>query len=217
MITGLYRWLHRLFSRTGEKGEYSGGYWQDKVRRSALDLSRGVKGRVLEVGCGEGIFLASIAKENPGLEIYGVDNDERRLQKARMALKAADLSLQDATRVSFEDNYFDAVVCINVLFNMESMETVRRTLREMARVCKTGGRVIFDFRNASNALLSAKYRLAKYYDDTLNGLPLNTYSLEEMEAVSKESGLKILNKKLVGFPYEPLAPVIVIEAGKYAV
>jgi len=216
MLSKIYRHLHRSFSRSGEKGEYSGGYWQDRVRRLALGLCRGAKGRVLEVGCGEGLFLARLAEENQSLEIHGVDNDAGRLGKARTALRDADLSVQDASTLSFPDGYFDIAVCINVLFNMESIETAKRILREMKRVLRSGGRLIFDFRNSGNPLLFVKYRLARYYDDTLKGLPLNTYSPKEIAAILYELRFKVVKREYIGFPHEAFASIIVIEAKKDA-
>jgi len=212
MLTKMYRWILKLTSRPGEKGEYSGGYLQDKIRKEVLALCYNVKGRLLEIGCGEGLFLAQIIEQNRKLELWGIDNDDARLKAAALRLRNVNLSRQDALRLSFEDGYFDTVICINVLFNMRSIEEVKRTLKEMKRVCKRGGSVIFDFRNSLNPLLPIKYRLARYYDDTLKGLPLKTHSPKEIESVLKELGMAAVKKRFVGFSSGFLAAAIVVEA-----
>jgi ubiquinone/menaquinone biosynthesis C-methylase UbiE len=212
MLTKIYRWILKLTSRPGEKGEYSGGYLQDLIRKEALSLCRHAKGRLLEIGCGEGLFLAQITEQNSKLEVWGVDNDDARLKAAALKARGVNLSRRDAASLSFEDGYFDAVICINVLFNMRSIDDVKRTLKEMKRVCKRDGSMIFDFRNSLNPLLSIKYRLARYYDDTLKGLSLKTYSPEEIGSVLKELDMAAVKKRFIGLNSRFLAAAVVVEA-----
>lgn len=217
MLKKIYYLFYRLTSPAGERGEYSGGYWQRRVRQEALMLLDDLgKGRVIEVGCGEGFFLSQLAAKNPCLEIWGVDNNADRLKKAedRCRDKKVNLSLQDASALSFDDEFFDAIVCINVFFNMESLKSVELALREMKRSCKNTGRIIFEFRNSVNPLLKIKYKLARYYDGTLKGLSLNTYDPAEIEAILNNLGLIVTRKKIIGFPIPRIAPVIMIEAKK---
>ncbi len=221
MLTKIYYWFHRLISKPQERGEYSSGYWLDKVRKEILILCRGVQGRVLEIGCGEGLFLKQLAEENPGLEIWGIDNERARLsnlekETQKKNIKNIRLRCEDATNLSFEDEYFERVVCINVFYNMESVEVVRKTLEQMKRVGKKSGRLLFDFRNSLNPFLVLKYRFAKYYDDTVRArnLPLKTYRLKEIKAILNDLSLKIVEKRFVGFPLGLFAPVVIIEAKK---
>ena len=211
MITRIYRWFLRLTSAPGEKDEYSRGYLQNRVRKEAITLCHHAKGRLLEIGCGEGLFLAQVAGQNSKLEMWGVDTDYVRLKAAALRLRNVNLSRQDAVKLSFEDGYFDTVICINVLLNMRSLEDVRRVIKEMSRVCKREGSVILDFRNALNPFMRIKYRLAGYYDDTLKKLPLKIYSLEEIEAVLKDAGMEVAVKKFIGFNSRIFSWAIVVE------
>lgn len=217
MLERIYRLFHRLASPPGEREEYSRGYWQHRIRQEALKLCAGLnEGKVLEVGCGEGIFLNQLAAQNPCLEIWGVDNNADRLKKAeeRRRNKKVNLSLQDASALSFDNEFFDAIVCINVFFNMDSLKSVERALGEMKRSCKKAGRIIFEFRNSANSLLKIKYKLARYYDGTVNDIHLNTYDLAQIEEILNNLGMSITRKKFVGFPIRQIAPVIMIEAKK---
>jgi len=219
MIEKFYYWLHKKFSKPEEASEYSRGYWQNKVRSMAIELCQKRKGRLLEVGCGEGLFLTRLALANKGVEIYGIDRWEEILQKSITKFKEKDiknvkLSLADAASLPFRNSYFDTIVCINVILSLESQDIVKNVLNEMARVCKRGGRVIFDFRNSKNLLLNLKYKLAPYYDRTVRGLPLKTYSFEEMHTLSKTMGFKIINKIPMGFPIKRIAPIIILELEK---
>lgn len=219
MLKKFYYWFHRITSKPQERGGYSSGYWQHQVRKRVFELYDKYCEKVLEVGCGEGLFLAELASVNKNTQVYGIDNREGILQKADERLKEKGienvrLSQADATSLPFEDSYFDAVVCINVIFNLESKEIVRKVLGEIARVCKKGGRVIVDFRNSKNPFLYIKYRLAPYYDQTVKGLPLKTYNIEDMRFFSEKSGLKIIRQVNIGFPLQRIAPIIVLELEK---
>ncbi|MDD5347410.1 MAG: class I SAM-dependent methyltransferase, partial [Candidatus Omnitrophica bacterium] len=217
MIRKLYYWFHAMTSRPSERGEYSSGRWQDTVRRQAVAWAPGSPGgRLLEIGCGEGLLLAQLAKERPGLSLSGIDNSRERIQRAtsRLAGRAVHLAVEDATRLSFADESFDCCVCINVFFNMPSIEVVRAALAEMKRVSKRNGTFIFDFRNAANPLLVLKYALAPWYDATVKGLPLKTYRLSHMQRLLVELGLQIIETKQVGAKAGFPAPIIMVKARK---
>jgi ubiquinone/menaquinone biosynthesis C-methylase UbiE len=216
MLERMYYWLHRLVSKPQERGEYSSGVWQDKIRRAALKLCVRATERVLEVGCGEGLFLAQVSEANPNIGLWGVDNSSARISLAqkRLSGKNAYLSVEDATNLSFNDGYFDAVICVNVFFNMPSIEVVKKTLAQMKRVVRNDGRLIFDFRNSQNPLLALKYKLAPYYDQTVRDLPLKTYSLDQVAKMLKELGLEIVSKDYFGSKCKSWAPIILIEARK---
>lgn len=218
MLKILYRWFHRLISKSYQRGEYSSGVWQERVRDMALVLCKGKEGNILEVGCGEGLFLAKLDLDDRGRKIYGVDNWNEILKKAYKRLRDGNIEnvrlyQADASLLPFTDSFFDTVLCINVIFNLESGAIVEKVLKEIARVCRKGGYVIFDFRNKRNPFLNLKYRFAPYYDCTVKGLPLKTYNLEEMQIFLDRAGLKIRKQINVGFP-KWVPPIIILETEK---
>lgn len=221
MIKRIYNRLLRVTSRFDEKGEYSAGYWNRKIRRKAIELCAGRNGRFLEVGCGEGLFLTELALQRPVDEIWGVDNDLGRVKKAEektaeKGIKNIKLSQQNAQGLSFESDYFDTIVCINVLFNMGSLLEVKKSFDEIARVCKRGGSVIFDFRNSLNIFMKIKYLFAKYYDETVKNLPLVTYRQTEINDILESVGLKIIDTIYMTPFLNKFSPIIIIRAGKSA-
>lgn len=214
MINKFYQWLHQASSRPEERNEYSGGNWQDKVRRSALEMVGRGPQRVLEIGCGEGLFLAQLGKSSPGIELWGVDNNPQRIKQARQRLMAlgldkVHLSCEDGVSINFPGGFFDTVVCINVLFNLPAIEAVMKVFGEMSRVIKPSGRIVFDIRNSANPLLGIKYFLAPYYDPSVKGLPLRTYSGLEAESILDRAGFRVLKKEHLGFGFRALSPLIV--------
>jgi ubiquinone/menaquinone biosynthesis C-methylase UbiE len=219
LLEKIYAYLLKATSKSGEQGEYSGGHWQAAVRAAALDISASTSGRLLEVGCGEALFLAELALANRSLELHGVDNWEQILERAKERLAGKEigtvkLSLADGAKLPFADSYFETVVCINTIFNLDSLVTVNKVFREISRVCKKGGKVIIDYRNANNPLLYFKYKLAPYYDRTVKDLPLRTYRLAELKPLLEAAGLKITRQMHIGFPPVGIAPIIVLEIEK---
>lgn len=91
--------------------------------------------RVLEVGCGEGIVLATLAARLPGTRLDGLEIDETALEEARNRCPGATLVRGDACAVPFDDQSFDLVVCLEVL---EHLPEPARALRELRRVTRAG-------------------------------------------------------------------------------
>lgn len=219
LIQRAYECIRRFSSKPEERGEYSAGYWQAQIRQEVLRMISPDSGSVLEVGCGEGLFLAQVSSTYEKMLVLGVDNWKDILLKAQSRilekhLGKVNLFQADASLLPFKDCYFDTVICVNVIFNLKSNEVVNGVLKEMSRVCKNSGRIIFDFRNAWNPLLYLKYKLAPYYDPTVRDLPLRTYRLEQIRSFLNKVGLKITRQKHIGSMIKSLAPIIIIEAKK---
>ncbi|MFH1768716.1 MAG: class I SAM-dependent methyltransferase [Candidatus Omnitrophota bacterium] len=219
MLEKVYYWLHNRFSKPQERGEYSAGCWHVQVRRRVLELCGEVQGRLLEVGCGEGLFLEEALKTVPAKEIFGVDIWQDILQRAKTRLRRDDkvnvlLSQADAASLPFKDNSLDCVVCVNVFLNLPSGKMVKEVLREISRVTKKQGKAIFDIRNRDNPFLYFKYKFAPLYDATVKSLPLKTYRFDKIIAYLEEAGLKFNKRLNVGFPDNRYAPIFVIEAVK---
>ncbi|MCX7662008.1 MAG: class I SAM-dependent methyltransferase [Candidatus Omnitrophica bacterium] len=221
MLKEIYQRLYKITAKSSIGSLYFLGKWQELIRRQTLKLCNNITGRVLEIGCGEGLFLERLAKINPTLEIWGIDNNplcirEAEIRMGRANLKNVNLRLEDAFNLSFPDNYFDLVVCINFILILSSSDLVKNVLGEINRVLKRKGKIIFDFRNRLNPLLLIKYRLAKYYDGTVKDLPLRSYYFEEIEDLLKKLNFQILQKKHLGFSLriKKFSPIVIIEAEK---
>jgi len=217
MLKRLYHWLYRVTSRPDERGEYSGGRVEGLARSQALELCKGSIGKALEIGFGSGLFVIKLAAQGPGLEVWGIDNNG--LLVDHVLRKAADkeltnlrLAVEDAKHLSFTDETFDKVVCINLFLNI-GFEAMTAVLKEMKRVCKREGRLIFEFRNSRNIFFVLKYKLAKYYDTTAP-YPIYTFDPDRVDALLGELGLKAVRKRSLGFPVKWFAPIIFIEAEK---
>lgn len=116
-----------------------------KSWREGLNILLGNKQglKILDVGTGTG-FLALLLAEM-GHELTGADWSANKLQKAKDKASKSGLNVkfevEDAEKLSYDDNSFDAVVSRHVLWTLADP---RAALNEWARVIKPGGRLIVD-------------------------------------------------------------------------
>lgn len=105
---------------------------------AALDrLGVGAGDRVLEVGCGSGVFLR--AAVDRGAAVTGVDSSERLVELARGRAPEADIRVGDLQALPFDDDTFDVVAGFNAFFFASDMVAA---LREAGRVARPGGSVV---------------------------------------------------------------------------
>ncbi|MBI1788216.1 MAG: class I SAM-dependent methyltransferase [Acidobacteria bacterium] len=113
--------------------------------------------RVLDVGCGRGLFLIAAAKRLTTGRALGVDIWQtkdlsgNRPEATRDNLRAegvadrAEILSGDARRLPFSGGSFDLVLSSLAIHNIPSAGERATAIREMVRVLKPGGRlVIFD-------------------------------------------------------------------------
>lgn len=103
------------------------------------------KGKILDVGCGNG-FFCEVLKEIGGQNITGLDLDEALIQEAQRRASDIDYLIGNANDLPFNDNQFEIVgshAFLNCLTDPQS------ALSEMIRVCKPKGTIFAIFPGAS--------------------------------------------------------------------
>lgn len=142
-----------------------------KMRR---ELLREARGKVLEVGIGTGLNLKHYPTQ---CELIGIDYTKEMLAKAQKRAerlgKKVKLMQGDAQKMRFGKERFDTVVDT---LGLCTYPNPIRALREMKRVCKKGGQILFlEHGKSSNAFVQRLqcWRAEKHYEQMGCRLLLN--------------------------------------------
>jgi SAM-dependent methyltransferase len=107
--------------------------YEEAIRRVGIEPGQ----RVLEVGCGSGVFLR-VASDR-GAHVAGLDASEALIGLARARVPEAELVVGDMQVLPYEDDAFDLVAGFNSFFFAADMVAA---LREAGRVAKPGAPVV---------------------------------------------------------------------------
>lgn len=143
----------------------------------------------LDVACGPGIIscaLGSIARQVTGVDLVPAMLDQARKLQTEKGLENLTWRLGDAAHLPFDDGSFSLVV---TRYSFHHLLDPGNVLREMARVCRPGGRIAV-------ADVTPAAEKARAYDEleTLRD-PSHTraLSLHELKALGAEQHLTLLN------------------------
>ena len=180
--------------------------WQDSQARYCAQVGAlvGKATHVLDLGCGSAGCLRDIYARTP--YVYGLDPDHTALRRnTTLAGRAAGAG----ERLPFADGSFDLVTLAWVL---EHLDEPQQVLRELRRVLRPGGRVVFLTPNAWNynvwLIRAVPNRLHPYFTRALySRREHETYpvryranTLWRIDAAMREAGLRMQHCELNGDP-----------------
>jgi len=123
-------------------------------------MLRGLRGRLLEIGCGTGVMVPDLLAM--GFEVCGIDVSSEMVRRADQHMAGhplasrCRLNVGDVERLEFPDAFFDVVLAMGVL---EYLPSYHKALQEIARVLKPSGHVVLAVPNRASAyhVLRAAY------------------------------------------------------------
>ena len=129
--SGMERNFYRSYFTVEEK------HWLMRGRRAIAreELARRIpgNGKVLDFGCGSGLFVRELARA--GYDTRGLDISADAVAYGHLQ-GTQNLSVMEGHKIEFPDNTFDAVLSMDVIEHLEQEEWA---LKEIERVLKPGG------------------------------------------------------------------------------
>ncbi len=93
--------------------------------------------RVLDCGCGTGIYASSFPSES----YTGIDLSPKYIERARRCYPEYRFKVMDATALNFANESFDAVIVSGVIHHLPNIDS-QRLLSEVWRVLRPGGQLL---------------------------------------------------------------------------
>lgn len=162
------------------------------------------KQKVLEIGCGTALFtkkVYDITKAN----IVATDISQSLLDIAVKKIPAVSFRLEDAMKLSFDNNSFNGIYGSSILHHLD----IQKSLKEAYRVLKPGGKIVFAEPNMLNPQIFIQKNIPfikRWLGDSPDETAIVRWSIKK---ILKEIGFK--NVKV--FPYDflhPYTPVFMI-------
>jgi len=128
--------------------------------------------RILDLGCGNGLYLVELCKLGKLRRPAGMDLSEAMLAKAREKLgERADFVRADAVAIPLKANCWDFVICSHVLLFVKELG---RCVADIARSLRPGGLVVVT--TAPNLVVRLRQMLGKEvfaeFDQVARGTPV---------------------------------------------
>ena len=125
---------------------YNSKYWEPVIQDFKKYYNLNSSNSILDVGCAKGFMLYDFSKAIPGISLSGIDISEYAINNSIPEIKKL-VRVANAKKLPFSDNFFDLVISINTVHNLEQKDCAD-ALREIARVSKNNSFITVDaYRN----------------------------------------------------------------------
>jgi ubiquinone/menaquinone biosynthesis C-methylase UbiE len=182
-------------------------------KRLVLEMLAGVRGRILEVGCGPAVMSPELAAM--GFEVHGIDVSGEMIRRARQRMIGHPLesrcrfAVGDFERLDYPDGFFDAVLAMGVL---EYLPEYAAALRGTVRVLKPGGVAVFTVPNGASSYhvgrlaYQALGSVARYVRGRPRAVPsvLRRWLPGSLDRALARAGLRKIDSAACNFVFFPL-------------
>lgn len=125
------------------------GYWDgtvatqkaasERLMEKLLTFLPRTQGTILDVACGKGATTQWLLGHYAPGRVTGINISEKQLETCRAKMPDVTFLAMDAARMTFPDEAFDDVLCVEAAFHFDTRADF---LREARRVLKPGGRLV---------------------------------------------------------------------------
>jgi ubiquinone/menaquinone biosynthesis C-methylase UbiE len=131
-----------------------GGKLQEKIYNLIIqNLGENVKGRFIDIGCGNGVLAVKLAQQHEETDVSGIDSWGKDWEYSKSVCEKNALSAKvqnrvhfqkgDAAALEFADDTFDGAVSNLTFHEVKSTADKKSVLQEALRVIKPGGIFVF--------------------------------------------------------------------------
>lgn len=158
--------------------------------RRVLPITRGSYAKILDAGCGPGVFTMELAKQHPTAEVVGIDIDEEAVRRAAVIAQRAGLTncrfeVGDVTSLAFRDE-FDLVLSVD---NLEHIEDDVLAMQNLGSALRPGGALVVHTPGYHRRWLMFGRRV----NFDVPGHVRRGYHIDEFTAKLRRAGLELLD------------------------
>lgn len=145
--------------------------------------------RLLDVSCGEGIFLKEFARRVKGARVYGLDISDKALARSKANIASGCLVNADGQYIPFADEKFDCVSCLG---SLEHYLEPEKGMQELHRVGKK--EAVFCIVLPNSVSIDFFLHVVKHGSKTVDDFQIieRTATRTEWEEMLKNNGFEII-------------------------
>jgi len=124
--------------------------------------------RLLDIGCGTGVFEELLLERYPSLDVCAIDTSKEQLRIAKEKNLKAEFKTGSILNIPYLDSFFGIVTCMGVLQNFNG--SLSKAIAEMKRVLRKGGFIF---------LITLDSACIGFKSGRIKKNPINTYYVPE--------------------------------------
>lgn len=173
------------------------------VRQIEKYLKPGMK--ILDLGAGTGEYSIFFAKQ--GYEVTAIELVEKNVNQIKAKIDNSmniKVSQGNALDLSFiDDASYDIVLCFGPLYHLEKLEDRMKCIREVKRVCKDSGKMLFAFISNDMVIVTETFLYNSNFllEDSYNhetfkliDFPFVFHNVEDCRELLNNSNLNIISE-----------------------
>jgi ubiquinone/menaquinone biosynthesis C-methylase UbiE len=173
-------------------------------RKRVLSTLKNLKGKkVLDVGCGSGVFVVEFVKR--GASVIGIDYSKKMIElaeneteKYKLPKNKFKLHVGSAANLPFKNSYFDIILATGLTDYLSDMEN-EKFIKEAARTIKKSGQLLVSFPSASSPFSFFRSGLGLFLRQKLMKLPpiKNEFDMQRISQLLLPNKFKIIKSHKV--------------------